>query len=132
MSNVEKDNLFEEVVTENAANERTENPSAGCGDGEHGKGCCHKREAKIGVEPVNEPARSDFWDEVRKDTQREYRRIRVKEFFRALVEVGGYAALGGVMLAAMLNGIVAAYVAVPVFTVSWIWSAIRMDRFFRR
>ena len=127
MSNVEKDNLFEEVVNENAANERTNMIDTDSVPADNRRG-----EAKIGVEPVDEPARSDFWDEVRKDTQREYRKVRVKGFFRALVEVGGYAALGGVMLAAMLNGIVAAYVAVPVFTVSWIWSAIRMDRFFRR
>ena len=77
-------------------------------------------------------AKPGFWDEVRKQTDREYRKVRVKGFFRALVEIGGYVALGGVMLAAQLLDLVPAYVAVPVYQVSWIWSAIRMDRFFRR
>lgn len=120
MSEIERDDLFEGVVNEKPEAEAVE------------------AKPKDETKPVNrerresEPPKYDFWDEVSKDAKREYRKVRVKGFFRALVEIGGYAALGGVMLAAMLNGIVAAYVAVPVFTVSWIWSAIRMDRFFRR
>lgn len=114
MSEIERDDLFEGVVNEKPEADTVETKPI-------------DRERKDSERP-----KYDFWDEVSKDARREYRKVRVKGFFRALVEVGGYAALGGVMLAAMLNGIVAAYVAVPVFTVSWIWSAIRMDRFFRR
>ena len=125
MSNVEKDNLFEEVV-----NEAAENPSVAHGD------CSPVREAKetdCNVSDGREKiAGYDYWDEVRKQTDREYRKVRVKGFFRALVEIGGYVALGGVMLAAQLLELVPAWVAVPVYQVSWIWSAIRMDRFFRR
>lgn len=128
MSNVEKDNLFEEVVNENAGGERVEVRCDHCGD----SGSAEQAGKRIGVEPEGAKARAVFWEEVKKASEREHRRIRVREFFRALVEIGGYAALGGVMLAAQLLGIVSAWAAVPVFTVSWIWSAIRMDRFFRR
>jgi hypothetical protein len=120
MSNAEKDNLFEEVVNEGAEDRggrlRTDVVAGGI-----------RKESEQTCE-----AKPDFWDEVRKQTDREYRMLRVKGFFRALVEVGGYVALGGVMLAAQLLDLVPAYVAVPVYQVSWIWSAIRMDRFFRR
>ena len=129
MSNVEKDNLFEEMVNEHPVADVTEADQNTNEDVTTETSVVSKRcRSTEGDEPV----KYDFWEETRKQTQREYIKTRVKGFFRALVEVGGYAALGGVMLAAMLNGIVAAYVAVPVFTVSWIWSAIRMDRFFRR
>ena len=129
MSEIEKDNLFEGMVNEHPVADATEVEQNTNEDVTAETSGVPKRCRRT---EGDEPVKYDFWEETRKQTRREYIKIRVKGFFRALVEVGGYAALGGVMLAAMLAEIVAAYVAVPVFTVSWIWSAIRMDRFFRR
>ena len=56
---------------------------------------------------------------------------RLSGFRQVIVEVGGYVGLGLVLLAAMAAGIVPWYAAVPVFTACWIWSALRIDRYFR-
>lgn len=56
---------------------------------------------------------------------------RIRGFQKVLVDVGGYIGLGGLMLIAMALGIVPWYFAVPVFTACWIWSALRIDRYFR-
>ena len=61
-----------------------------------------------------------------------YRGNRVRAFWRQVVEPAiGYVALGGVMVAAMVLSIVPAYVAIPVFSLCFIWTAIRADRFLR-
>ena len=125
MSEIEKDNLFEGMV-----NEAAQCPSASQ-ESPVARVAAEAEEVK-NARPDPDTPKYDYWAEVRSSAKKEYRKIRIKGFFRALTEIGGYTALGGVLLAAMLLDIVPAYAAVPVFTVSWIWSAIRMDRFFRR
>lgn len=60
------------------------------------------------------------------------RRSRIRAFWRQVMEPAfGYIALGGVMVAGMVLNMVPAYVAIPVFSLSFIWAAIRADRFLR-
>ena len=61
-----------------------------------------------------------------------HRRNRIRGFWLLVAEPAiGYIALGGVMVAAMIKGIVPAYIAIPVFSLCFIWTAIRADRFLR-
>lgn len=67
-----------------------------------------------------------------KAESRYHRRCRIRTFWRTVAEPAiGYIALGGVMVAAMVKGIVPAYIAIPVFSLCFIWTAIRADRFLR-
>ena len=67
-----------------------------------------------------------------KEESRYHRSSRIGAFWRLVAEPAiGYIALGGVMVAAMVKGIVPAYAAIPVFSLCFIWTAIRADRFLR-
>ena len=67
-----------------------------------------------------------------KAESRYHRGNRVRAFWRQVAEPSiGYIALGGVMVAAMIKGVVPAYIAIPVFCLCFIWTAIRADRFLR-
>ena len=63
---------------------------------------------------------------------RYHRRSRARAFWRHVIDPAiGYIALGGVMVAGMVLNMVPAYIAIPAFCLSFIWVAIRADRFLR-
>ena len=67
-----------------------------------------------------------------KEESRYHRVCRFRAFWRQVAEPAiGYVALGGVMVAGMVLNMVPAYAAIPVFSLCFIWTAIRADRFLR-
>ena len=67
-----------------------------------------------------------------KTETRYHRRCRLRTFWRQVIDPAiGYIALGGVMVAGMVLNMVPAYIAIPAFCLSFIWVAIRADRFLR-
>lgn len=67
-----------------------------------------------------------------KNEPRNHRQRRIRAFWTQVLEPAiGYIALGGVMVAGMVLGIVPAFAAIPVFSFCFIWVAIRADRFLR-
>lgn len=59
-------------------------------------------------------------------------RCRLKALWRLIIiELLGYAALGGVLVAGMIKGFISMGVAVPAFVVCFMWVAVRLDRWLR-
>ena len=48
-----------------------------------------------------------------------------------IIELLGYAALGGVLVAGMIKGFIPMGVAVPAFVICFMWVAVRFDRWLR-
>lgn len=60
-------------------------------------------------------------------------RCRLKALWRLIIiELLGYAALGGVLVAGMAKGVVPMGVAVPAFVICFMWVAVRFDRWIRQ
>ena len=59
-------------------------------------------------------------------------RWRLKSLWRLfIIELLGYAALGGVLVAGMAKGFIPMGAAVPVFVICFMWVAVRFDRWIR-
>ncbi len=59
-------------------------------------------------------------------------RCRLKALWRLIIiELLGYAALGGVLVAGMAKGFIPMCAAVPVFVICFMWVAVRFDRWIR-
>lgn len=59
-------------------------------------------------------------------------RCRLKALWRLfIIELLGYAALGGVLVAGMAKGFIPMGAAVPVFVICFMWVAVRFDRWIR-
>lgn len=59
-------------------------------------------------------------------------RCRLKALWRLIIiELLGYAALGGVLVAGMVKGFVPMGAAVPAFVICFMWVAVRFDRWIR-
>lgn len=59
-------------------------------------------------------------------------RCRLKALWRLIIiELLGYAALGGVLVAGMIKGFIPMGAAVPAFVICFMWVAVRFDRWIR-
>ena len=111
-------------------------PSAPRNDGGYDCAPCDG-EGYANVPAEEEPIKC--WDETcgmsRKALRQErwyHIRCRLKALWRLIiVELLGYAALGGVLVAGMIKGVIPMGAAVPAFVVCFMWVAVRFDRWIR-